>query len=125
MTGLDWQRIPSKTFGLSGNVPILLDGEPTVFYVESGTLACFSAECEDGVPIGPRRLLARIGTGQVVVRTPDGSDRGLRLMIVPIADVVLREIPLDAFCEEMSRNGAPTATSPWTSTAALSARSSR
>lgn len=111
MIGLDtWRRLPSKTFEVTGNVPILLDGEPTVFYVESGTVACFSAECEDGVPVGPRRLLARVGSGQAVVRTPNGEEqRGLQFMIVPIQDVVLREIPLDAFCSEMSRNGAPLA----------------
>ena len=108
--GATLERLASRTHEVAGNVPILLDGEPTVFYVESGTVACFSAECEDGVPVGPRRLLARIGTGQAAIRVPGGgAQRGLRLMIVPISDVVLREIPLAALAREMSHNGSPLA----------------
>ncbi len=79
---------------LTGNVPVVLDGEATVRVVESGSVAVYCAEVKDGVPAGPRRPLVRLGQGQAVCSVPMGDESGLRFLIVPIQEAVVREIPL-------------------------------
>lgn len=100
-----WDRIAANPRRLVGNEVVLLDGDSTLRFVESGSVALFSVDIKDGAPAGPRRLLQRIGSGQAVLSVPTEHAEGLRFVIVPIQESVIREVPLDALWKDQSGNG--------------------
>jgi NHLM bacteriocin system ABC transporter ATP-binding protein len=98
MSGPDaWTRAGARTSRLVGNEPIALHGATgTVRVIESGSAAVFAAEYRSGAPAGPRRLLFRIGSGQAVFAPPTSERDGLRFLLVPIKEAVVREGAIDA-----------------------------
>ena len=88
-------RLAAPAKELFGNEPIVLDGPPMLRFVESGSVALFCAEADGDKPTGPRRLIQRIGSGQSVLAIPEEFPPGLRFLIVPIKQAVIRELPLE------------------------------
>ncbi|MFT5049960.1 MAG: NHLM bacteriocin system ABC transporter ATP-binding protein [Chlamydiales bacterium] len=86
---------------LTGNDPILLTDGFLMRRVETGSVALFCVEVRDGDPVGPRHFLARIGPGEAVFST-SRAPAGLELMIVPVRDATVREIPIEGGDEELT-----------------------
>jgi NHLM bacteriocin system ABC transporter ATP-binding protein len=74
---------------LRGNDRLFLAGRETGWIVESGSLAVFAVELEDGRPLAQPRHLFSVGPGEVLLGVEPGS-RGM--MAVPVETTCVREI---------------------------------
>jgi len=98
--------LTSSEIELIGNEVTSLVGELRLFVIESGSVALYSAEMRDGVQIGPRRFLQRIGTGQAVCSIPPEPFERLGFFIVPVREARLRTISLsELWADETARAG--------------------
>ena len=97
-----WRSMAPELIGWSANVPRLLGDESKAWLVHSGAVAVFAAEVREGAPVGPRRFLFRLGEGRGFVSAP-GTSEGMRLLIVPVVDSEVRELPLTRVHEEAAR----------------------
>ncbi len=99
------QRLDSVEVRLIGNEPTSLVGEPAIYFIESGSVALYSAEMRDGVQVGPRRFLQRIGSGQAVLSIRPEPFERLGFFIVPVREASLRVVSLPAlWADEQARS---------------------
>jgi ATP-binding cassette subfamily C protein len=94
MDSAQWLRLASAPLELGGAGGTLLDDEPRLYVVESGSIALFVAEHRDGVQAGPRRLVTRHGVGQCLVSARTAQGDGLRFVIDSVGDGSVRVVRL-------------------------------
>ena len=102
-----WERLSAPPVPLIGNRPVLLDEDTIVRFIESGSVALYCVPVAAGRIAGPRRFLARIGSGQALFSTQLQQPDGMKLTFVPAEDSVIREAPLVAMWTEMVERGLP------------------
>jgi len=88
------KQLSSTETELVGNDPLGLGGAPSVYFIESGSVALYYAEMRDGVQVGPRRFLQRIGSGQALLSIPPEPFERLGFFVVPVREVRLRIVAL-------------------------------
>ena len=91
----EWTALGASSTRLTGHELIVLGQEASMCVVESGSVAIFCAEVRGGALAGPRRFLCRIGSGQALFSLPDPEGPPLSLLVVPVREAVLREVPLE------------------------------
>ena len=83
------QEAGRKRRALHGNERLLLAGRETAWIVESGSLAVFAVELEDGRPRTQPRYLFSVGQGEVLL---GAAPAARSLMAVPVAPAELSEV---------------------------------
>lgn len=81
---------------LSGPQPLVLRGEPSLWRVESGSVAVFTAVLRDGEVHGRRRFLVRLGEGATLLCAGDADASGRGLFAIAVGAASLTRSPLDA-----------------------------
>jgi NHLM bacteriocin system ABC transporter ATP-binding protein len=76
---------------LSGPQPLVLNSGPALWVVESGSVALFRVELEQGEPAGPRRLVRRVGAGQPLLSRSAHAEDGPGLIVAAVQPARLRE----------------------------------
>jgi NHLM bacteriocin system ABC transporter ATP-binding protein len=74
---------------LEGNQPLLLNRPGTAWLIESGSVAVFSVDIEDGSLTGERRFLFDVGAGEILLGTTTPTARTRGLIAVAVQESVL------------------------------------
>src|SRR6185369_6238141 len=77
---------------LEGRHALPLEGSGVAWRVESGSVAVFAVELQDGLAKGRRRNLFEIAAGEVVVGLKRPADATHTLLLVPIEATVLSSL---------------------------------
>jgi NHLM bacteriocin system ABC transporter ATP-binding protein len=88
----------NETYIFKGNEPILLDEVQTVWIVKSGSLALFAIKVEHGIPVGSRRYLFNIASGEAMFSTVSGSQDEVRqILAVSMEETELIRVSIEDF----------------------------
>ena len=106
----------ARTHSIRGHHPFVLDEAGSMWVVRTGSAAVFAARIEDGAPVGERRFIGRIGSGESLMGVR-ASDSSIRLMALAIEDLTLAEHPLEGLHADDLIDGIPLSTrlEEWTS----------
>jgi NHLM bacteriocin system ABC transporter ATP-binding protein len=85
----------SGSIGVSLSEPLVLGGELALHLVESGTVALYAAEIREGIQVGPRYLLQRMGRGQAMLSVPCETSSNFGFLVVPIGKASTSELPFE------------------------------
>lgn len=77
---------------LQGNQTLVLEESGAAWRVESGTVAVFAVEMQDGSPRGRRRHLFDVAAGEILLGMKSPQDAPHALMAVPVQPAVLASL---------------------------------
>lgn len=83
----------------------ILDNPSLVYLVRSGSGQVFKTEVEGGSPVGRRRFLFRARAHDALFTMLDGSNPGSRLIVVPVEELIVLEIPRKRMKEAFQSEG--------------------
>lgn len=93
---------------LRGHHPLVLDDPRVMWFVASGSAALFTSLVDDGLPVGPRRLLFRAGAASPLFPVTDRRRRsGYRLIALSVSHLTLLEVPLRRVDQVLAAAGVP------------------
>src|SRR4051794_15359078 len=72
------------------------DDPCSIYLVRSGSAQVFKAEVEAGSPVGRRRFLFRARIHDVVFAMLNGSSDSNRLIMIPVEELTILQIPFEA-----------------------------
>ena len=84
----------TRTHTVWGHHPFVLDEPGVMWVVRTGSAAVFAARIEDGAPVGERRFVGRVGSGESLLGL-GAAGSSIQLIALAIEDLTLVEHPLN------------------------------
>ncbi len=94
-----------KPYFFKSNDPLLLDDLETIWLVQSGTLALFTINVQNGIPKGRRRYLFSVKAGEAMFSATLASVAGhYQILAVALEETELLQVTKAEFCKSAEEN---------------------